>query len=284
MSVITLSALYQFPIKSCAGKQTSQLIIGPRGPEDDRMFMVTNPQYVFLTQRKENGGLPRMAFIGSRISRGNEQLSLFDLRSVVTPCQFDVKSQGTPIKAQVHDDVCDALDQGDVPAGWLTEFLGVPCRLVRMVNTYYRQVDRVFSPKPAQVSFADDFPLLLISDASLEDLNERLKARGKLPVDRLSFRANFWVSGCRAYEEDTWSRIRINGVEFDVVKSCRRCSVTQVDRGTGEYRPDHEPLPTLQMYRHQTIPETGKKGVMFGRNMVHRGTGAVYVGNTVEVI
>lgn len=280
-----LSVLFQHPIKSCAGWSVDQLTIGERGPEGDRLFMVTDENYVFRTQRKENGGFTKMVFIEPQFIDNGERMLLCAHDDSMPICSFTIRtSTATPVRATVHNDTCAAICQGEEAAEWLSAFLGKPCRLVRMTDTFYRRVDTVFSPEPAQTSFADAYPVLLISDASLDDLNARLEAQGKSPVNRKNFRSCLWVSGCQPYEEDTWKRIRINDVVFDVVKPCQRCSITQVDWQRGVYRDDKEPLITLQTYRHQKIELTGKSGVMFGQNLVHRGKGIIRVDDEIEVL
>lgn len=286
MSQITLSALFHFPIKSCSGWSHHDVMrIGPRGPEGDRVFMVTDDKYHFLTQRKEQGGFTKMALIIPRVHSGDAVLEL-DAPGMPHRVVYVRRASPLPtVRVTIFDDACDALDQGDEIATWLSSYLDTPCRLVRLADDYARPVDPIFCrSEPAQTGFADAFPILLISDASLADLNDRLQQRDRDPVSRENFRAAFWVSGCTPYEEDTWKRIVINGITFDVVKPCARCSITTVDPKTGLYRADHEPLVTLNAYRHQTIAKTGKQGVMFGQNLVHRGTGMVRVGSAVEVL
>jgi MOSC domain-containing protein len=250
--------------------------------------MVTDEHYRFRTQSKNQGGFTRMALIRPFYDPARQLLSLAapDVPDCTIPVQWDGREEECKMRKMVtvFDDVCEAIDQGNVVAEWLSRFLGAPSRLVRMEGNWYRPVDPVFSPERAPISFADAFPILLISDASLLDLNWRLEARGCDPVSRENFRAAFWASGCEPYEEDTWKRLRIGGIFFDVVKPCARCSITQVDWQKGVYREDQEPLVTLRTYRHQTIPQTGKQGVMFGQNLVHRGLGEVCVGDEIEIL
>lgn len=282
-----LSALYTHPIKSCAALQVNALRIGRRGPDEDRMFMITDEHYVFRTQRKEQGGFAKMARIFCWFVRhaGRQVLTLSD--GSMSMCRVVVQtSSEAPVRATVHGDLCEAIDQGEQPAAWISNFLGVPCRLVRMTDAFYRRVDPqfLFTEDPVQTGFADAYSVLIISDASLADLNERLLKYEKAPVCRENFRSCLWVNGCKPYEEDGWRRIRINGVVFDVVKPCKRCSITQVDVRRGVYREDKEPLLTLGTYRHRTIERTGKSGVMFGQNLVHHGTGLLRVGDEVEIL
>jgi len=260
-------------------------MMGPRGSEGDRMFMVTDEKYVFRTQRRENGGFTNMARVGCRLIDHGKTLTIFSTQFPHLRREIKIlTSADKVVQVQVHKDTCDAIDQGDEAADYLSDLLSAPCRLVGMADTFYRRVDPVFSPETAYVSFADAYPVLLISDASLADLNSRLEAQDKEPVSRDNFRSCMWVGGCSPYEEDTWKQIQINGVVFDVVKPCQRCSITQVDHLVGRYRGDKEPLITLRGYRHQTIPQTGQQGVMFGQNLVNRGFGIIRARDRVQVL
>ena len=150
------------------------------------------------------------------------------------------------------------------------EFLGLEARLVYMPDIADRVAER--DGYVSQVSFADSYPLLLISEASLEDLNSRLDE--PLPMNR--FRPNLVVRGCAPYAEDTWKEIEVNGVRIHVVKPCSRCATTTVNQSTGEK--GKEPLRTLATYRQHD----GK--VFFGQNLIHETTGTLKVGDEVKVI
>ena len=131
-------------------------------------------------------------------------------------------------------------------------------------------VDSSFAESGDQVGFADGFAFLLISEASLEDLNMRLE--DPLPMNR--FRPNFVVRGCGPYAEDGWSRLRIGSVPFRVAEPCPRCAITTVDQETGTR--GKEPLRTLATYRKF------EGEVFFGRNLIHDTLGTVSVGASVE--
>lgn len=280
-----ISTLYRYPIKSCAGRVwNGPMEIGERGPVWDRLFAVTDFEGNPRTQRREQGGFTKMALISPLIVGGTHiDLWAPDTDSLTIPIEI-VGGPGFSRQATVFGDICKVIDQGTRGNTWFTQYLGVPCCLVRMADTCYRRVDPVFSPEAAQTSLNDGFPILLISEASLADLNSRLAVKGRAPVSRENFRAPFWVDDCEPYEEDTWDRIEINGIEFDVANPCRRCSITQVDPQRGEYREDNEPLITLRDYRFQTIKKNGQSGVMFGQNIVHRGTGIVQPGDEVHIL
>ena len=161
---------------------------------------------------------------------------------------------------------------GSEADSWLSLALGTPCRLVHMAETTERPVDPDYAATAARVSFADGFPFLLISEGSLQDLNTRLAS----PVTMARFRPNIVVSGALPFEEDTWREIRIGDLRFEVVKPCARCVMTTVEPTTGEK--GKEPMRTLSTYRKQG------SNVFFGQNIIHRGTGTLAVGQSVEVL
>jgi len=129
-----------------------------------------------------------------------------------------------------------------------------------------------FARPGENVSFADAFPFLLLSEGSLSDLNRRLET--PLPIER--FRPNIVVSGCEPYAEDGWQQVRIGKVVFRVAKPCARCVITTTDQTSGERGP--EPLRTLAQFRQKD----GK--ILFGQNLVHEGRGILRVGENVEVM
>ncbi|MBC7811774.1 MAG: MOSC domain-containing protein, partial [Burkholderiales bacterium] len=141
----------------------------------------------------------------------------------------------------------------------------------------FRAVDMNFARSIAQVGFADGYPMLMISEASLVDLNEHLTARGKDTVPMTRFRPNIVIAGCEAFAEDDWQQVRVGDIPLDVVKGCARCVTTTVDQQTGT-RPDvKEPLATLASYR------TVAHGAIFGQNLIHRAMGTLRAGDTVNI-
>lgn len=181
---------------------------------------------------------------------------------------------GASVAVSVWKSEVAAKPAGDAADAWLSEFLRQPVRLVHMDASVTRPITDVHSQLGDEVSFADAFPLLLISRAALDGLNARL-AR---PVSMLQFRPNLVVDGVPAHAEDGWKSIRIGEVEFDVAKACTRCVFTTVDPTRGERDPDGEPLRTLIGYRR--TPD----GVTFGQNLIPRSMGTVNVGDRVQVL
>lgn len=237
-----------------------------RGLEHDRRWMVVDTQGRFLTQRE----LPRMALITTRLTVDDLVLGAPGMPDLAVPLRSE---GGDAAPVSVWSDATTGTPAGLEADRWLGAFLGVSCRLVRMPGDAVRQVDRAYAREGEQVGYADGFPFLLISQASLDDLNRRLSA----PVGMERFRPNLVVSGCAPYAEDGWTRIRIGAVLFRVVTSCARCVIVTVDPSTGER--GREPLRTLAGYR------TVEKRVLLGQNLIHDSIGGVLrVGDAVEVL
>jgi hypothetical protein len=151
----------------------------------------------------------------------------------------------------------------------LSKHLGRDVRLVYMPGDSQRPVDPQRGRPGDLVSFADAYPLLMISEESLASLNERLAE--PLPMER--FRPNVVVAGGDAHAEDALGAFRIGDVAFRNVKPCDRCTVTTVDPETGER--GREPLKTLAEYRKWD----GQ--VWFGTNLIHDGRGTLSVGDPI---
>jgi len=262
---VLVTGLFVYPIKSCAGTPLDVAELGDRGIQHDREFMLVDPDNHFLTQRQ----LPRMALIHPNRTADALELTAPGMRALrLTPRLAGERRQLTVWRDQVG-----AIDQGPEVAQWLSTYLDKPCRLVRHADDAVRRVDAEFARQPTdQVSFADGFPLLLISEESLAELNTRLPEA--LPMNR--FRPNVVVRGARtAYAEDTWQEISVGGVCFSLVKACARCAITTTDQATAER--GIEPLATLATYRRVA------RGVLFGQNLIHHRRGTIRVGDTVRI-
>lgn len=165
-----------------------------------------------------------------------------------------------------------ALDCGDEAAAWLSRFLEMECRLVFFPEDEIRQVDPTYARSGDRTAFSDGFPVLLISQASLDDLNRRLKT----PVAMRRFRPNLVVSGCEPFAEDGWKQIRVGEVTFRVVKPCSRCVIPNIDPDTAEK--SAEPTRTLSGFRRR------ENKIFFGQNLIADGMGKLELGMPVEVL
>ena len=273
MTDLHVTAIYTYPIKSCAGLSHDSAPLEARGLRDDRRWMIVNRSGKFVTQRD----LPRMALIRPLLVESVLRLTAPDMPDLDVPIRVDGDEVQTR-RVVVWRSTCDAIDTGDAAAEWLSSFLGESLRLVKMADAFVRLTSDQYTDQPAPVGFADGYPLLLATDSSLADLNARLEGRDKSPLPMRRFRPNVVIGGNGAWDEDNWTRITIGGIPFDVVKPCARCVITTVDPATGVI-PDHEePLATLATFRR------GRNGVLFGQNIIHRATGEIRVGDRVEVV
>lgn len=262
MSEIAVAALYIYPIKSCRGQSVDQALVTSRGLADDRLFMITDADGDFLTQREH----PRLALIEPTL--GEELLTL--RAPGMAALDVPVRTSGPMHRVVIWRDTCQAFDQGDAVAVWLGEYLQTTARLVRLADAHPRLVDPHYRRRTSdETSFADGYPFLLIGEESLVELNQRLAT--PLPMDR--FRPNIVVRGGGPFTEDGWQQLRIGDVTFDVVKPCARCQMTTIDQARGVVA-GPEPLATLATFRRD---ETGK--VLFGQNLLSTGAGMIMVGD-----
>jgi len=263
-----ISSLHHYPVKSMRGIALSEAAFGVRGIAHDREFLVVDAADVFITQR----GHARMALFAAEVAGGTLTLRGPERASLSLP----VVQDGARRPVQIWRDTVMAVDQGDAAAAWLSAGLEMPVRLVRMADDFARTLDPVYAKRPTdQTGFADGYPALVVSEASLDALNARLIARASAPLPMNRFRPNIVVGGAAPFAEDGWKRIRIGGMIFDLVKPCARCEVTTTDQDTAEK--GLEPLATLATFRKVN----GK--VMFGMNAIHAGPGVVQVGDEVVV-
>lgn len=261
----SLSALHIYPIKSCKGLNLTSVSVGPKGPGFDRRWMVIDANGRFISQRQFH----KMALIDI-LQDDNELI----IKIPNNPeYRMPIFSSGEQKQVSIWKDTSLGVDQGDEIAHLLSRFLETECRLVFMPDTSFRQVDQKYALRNNDdVGFADGYPFLLISEASLEELNCRLQE----PILMDRFRPNLVIKGCEPFEEDTWKFIRIGEIYFQVAKPCSRCIVTTIEQSTG--KKGLEPLQTLATYRKQ------EKGIMFGQNLIHQNNGILQVGDELEVL
>jgi uncharacterized protein YcbX len=267
---ITLSALHIYPVKGLKGIQLTEARCTDRGLEHDRRWMVVDPSGVFLTQRDH----PRMATVWTDIAGEELLLSAADAGEVAVPLD---PAMAPPLRVRVWNSDCTALAVSAAADAWLSDYLDLRCRLVYMPDESKRTSNPKYAGYERFVSFADGYAYLMIGEASLADLNQRLseKDHAALPMNR--FRPNLVVSGSDPYAEDGWGEMRIGSAVLRGAKPCGRCQVTTTDQATGDVR-GPEPLATLSEYR-----SSAEFGTMFGMNLVTVQPGAVRVGDTVHL-
>jgi hypothetical protein len=264
----TLSSIHVYPLKSASGIAPDEADVERRGLDGDRRWMLVDDEGTFLSQRSH----PRLALIDVTATDQGLRLAAPDQPPIDVPRPNG--SMATMPVTVWGDDVDAAPASGDAHA-WCSAFLGEDVRLVYMPEASRRAVDADYAVRDNDiVSFADGYPLLLTTTASLADLNDRLDA--PLPMDR--FRPNVVIDGTDAWAEDAWRRVRIGDVVFRSVKPCGRCAVTTTDQQTAER--GTEPLTTLATFRRNA--DTGK--VYFGWNLIPEGPGRLRVGDDMDVL
>ena len=249
--MIKISELYIYPVKSLAGISLQQTELTALGFKYDRRWMIVDVNGRFMTQRE----IFKMATIKTAIKDNQLVLSHAEDSIVVPQCDDMDKK----IQVIVWNDTLNALLVSSKVDDWLSHILAQPCHLVYMSDQVKRQVDTGFAPRGQHVSFADAYPILVISQASINDLNEKLPEA--ININR--FRPNLVVSGTPAFGEDDWSDLSINNIEFKAVKKCSRCIMPSVNQQTG-IQDQVKMLATLNTYRKQD------KKIKFGQNLIYK--------------
>lgn len=261
-----IAGIFLYPVKSTAAIAVNEASIEPRGFAGDRRWVVTDESGEFLTGRE----FPKLVQIRAEPRTDRLEMIAPGMPGIAVP----IPDSGAPRQSvTVWNDRCEGVGAGRAVDDWLSEFLDLRCRLVYMDAECVRHAGG--ARKQGEVSFADNCPLLLISSASLDDLNRRLPA----PVDMRRFRPNLIADGTGAYAEDAWQRIRVGEAVFQAVERCDRCAFITIDPDNAEKHPQQEPLRTLSRYRRDT-----DGGVYFGRNLVAERLGRVRTGDPVQVL
>lgn len=266
MSDLIISELRIHPVKSLGGIVLQRARVEAFGLHNDRRWMVVDANDRYLTQREQ----ARMCLIQPEPLADGLHLTAPGMTPLTVPHDTDMPER----EVSVWEDRCRARDCGDAVAQWLSDFLHIPCRLVYFPDDGRRAVDPTYARPGDVTAFSDGFPLLLIGQSSLEDLNSRLAQ----PVGMARFRPNLVVSGALPYAEDDWKRLRIGDLSLRVVKPCSRCVIPTIDPATGKRDAEAEPLRTLGDYRRR-----GHK-IFFGQNVIADGLGELAVGQRVEII
>lgn len=272
MPTLTLSAINIFPIKSLRGVSLTSSEIDNRGLLQDRRWMLVDNNGKFITQRQH----ARLALVDVKPGSGQLVLSAPDMVPLTIPLHPAFHEN---INVTVWHDSCDVWSLEAIYDEWFSDYLHTGCRLVYMPDHVKRSVDNNFSVSVHdQVGFADGFPFLLISEASLADLNKRIMEQGGSALPMMRFRPNLVVKNEVPYEEDQWKIITIGELTFHVVKPCSRCVIPTIDIETGEKR--SEPMKTLSGYRQRD------NKIYFGQNLIHEHNkpGSLQIGDEVTVV
>lgn len=265
--MIKLTDIYIYPIKSFGGIGVDESLVLKPGLEHDRRWMLVDASGNFLTQRT----FPKMATLSVEWNNGEFQIKdkLNPTDKISLPF---IPQRKLSKKVRIWDDEVIAYLVDPAVSKWIQQKLQIPCELVHMPESVTRPIEEKYAISDESVSFADAMPFLLISQASLDELNNKLKHQ--VAMDR--FRPNLVVSGTDPFEEDQWDIIKVGSVRFKIVKPCARCIMTTVEQGTGKI--GKEPLLTLSRFRKE-----GNK-IYFGQNMIPLDKGMIRQNGAVEVI
>ncbi len=255
-----VSALHLHPVKSCAGIAPDQALLLETGLDLDRAWMVVDAQGEMLTQRE----LPRLALVQPAFKGGDVVLRAPGMLAL----HLHTDTVEQPTRVRVWDDIVKAYDMGNLAAQWFSDFLGRTARLARFDPEETRHCDPQWTGElSVGPAFADAFPLLVLGQASLDELNQRLAARGQAPVTMQRFRPNLVLSGLQAFDEDHLHEILITTddgpVRLRLVKPCVRCSIPSVEPATGVQT--QEPSATLAGFRADPRMQGG---ITFGMNAI----------------
>lgn len=278
-----VSELCIYPIKSCQGIKLATVEVTKKGLLWDRELMVVSQKGKFLTQRQ----FPQLAKVQVTLEEQSLKLAVSDPTLGLEPITFTPTFDGQEMEVKLWQDVTVAIDQGDRLAKWFHRVLELDetrqCRLVRQSPKHKRPVKhKVNLDQKSTVSFADGYPCLLTTTASLAELNHRIQDTYEDETQLVSmdaFRANIVIESDLAFDEDSWRTIEIGELKFAVVKPCSRCIIATVDQHSGNLNEWKEPLRTLGTFR-----QFGDQGVMFGENIIPYTSGRISVGDKLEIV
>lgn len=271
MPTITISDLYIYPIKSTKGTRLPHANVDELGLDFDRRFVVSDDSGQFITARTE----PSLCLVSAKITEQGVVLTAPNMPTLSLEYQkFSDQYQSVNVWG---DDI--AGQRCSIAANsWFSEYLHRPCHLLYFGKKSSR-VKKTNTDSARKVAFADGYPLLLISQASLDDLNQRLASKNEKPVSMAQFRPNIVVENCLPFAEDGWQHIRIGDIEFKVSKPCERCIFTTIDPENGEKNPQQQPLSTLKSYRQADQGE-----ILFGQNLIPLNSGKISQGESITII
>jgi uncharacterized protein YcbX len=260
----SIAALYVYPVKSCRGIAIDTGQVTARGFAYDRRWMVVDDRGSVVTQRQ----VRELCLVDTALEGDSLVLAAEGAGSIRLPAQHE---EGPELECSIWQHTGKAVRHAEGSA-WMSALLGRESSLVYMAERHQRPVDPGYALPHDRVSFADDFPFLVISEASLEELNTRLEQ--SIGMER--FRPNIVVRGVAPFAEDAWRRVRMGGITFRAAKACSRCAIPTIDQRTASK--SAEPLRTLSAYR------SWDGGTWFGMNLIGDDTGVLSIGDAVRAL
>jgi uncharacterized protein len=264
---VKVSELYIYPVKSLGGIARQTVEITDTGFKYDRKWMLVDEDNLFISQRT----CPQMALL--QTAETEKGIKVFHKQNLQEEIIIPFENESIKrINVVIFEDNCDAVEVGKEQNEWFSEMLKANCKLVFMPDDTKRLVDKRYAGNDEITSFTDGYPILMVGQSSLNNLNDKLEEQ--LPMDR--FRPNIVFTGGHAHIEDEMATFEINKINFGGVKPCSRCVMTTINQQTTEKR--KEPLATLATYRLKN------NKVYFGQNVLHRQKGSVSIGDEIKII
>ncbi len=266
--MVSISQLHIYPVKSLGGIAVSSALVTDRGLQYDRRFMLVDDNKIFLTQREHR----TMALLKTVIE--DDELIVYHKDNPSDKLRVPLVPEPSALTTVVNvwDDWCEGQYIQEDADTWFSEKLDFSCRLVYMPEASKRKVDNRYALDNDITSFSDGYPVLVIGQSSLDDLNNRMEE--PLPMNR--FRPNIVIAGSQPFEEDTMGHFSIKELNFYGVKLCARCVITTTNQDTGDT--GKEPLKTLAQYRRID------NKVLFGQNILCKGRGIISVGDEIKIV
>lgn len=262
---MNVSELNIYPVKSTKAQSLTSSSVGSEGLSDDRKWLLIDEKNQLITGRD----YPALLKLSTSVA--NETLTIDSPGGSIhfhaeTEGEADFQFFSEQLKGSFYSKEADH---------WFSDYLDITCRLI-----YQNEIPRSVLEKRGgktgdTMNYGDEAPILLIGEASLQELNGRLEK----PIIMAHFRPNIVIKGSDAYAEDHWKVIRIGSVEFQVAQACKRCVFTTIDPVTLEKSSSGEPLRTLAAYRKHA-----EGGVAFGVHLIPRKLGKISVGDEAEVL
>lgn len=256
-----------YPIKSSAGIELSNSWVEELGLAFDRRFVVASPEGEFFTARTQ----PTLCLIQANLTATGMVITAPNMPALTIEYH---KLSPNYVAVRVWNDTINAQQCLENINQWFSRYLEQPCQLL----FFGADSQRFVKNKSSQVGFADGYPLLLISQASLDSLNSQYSSDTPT-IAMAQFRPNIVVNNCDAFAEDTWQHIRIGEVEFEITKPCTRCIFTTINPQTSEQHRQQEPLKTLKNFR-----QVANGDILFGQNLLALNQGQIKRGDSVEVL
>lgn len=271
---IKLSQIYVYPIKSLAGIKLNEGQLTKRGLHLDRRWVLVDADNKLITQR----GYPTLCLLQQAITETG--IHIYNRNKPDQQIIIPFEHTGTEIQeVDIWDNICQGVSVNDKVDAFFSDYLQMPCKLLFQPDNLERVLNKTNAADGHQTTFTDGYPYMILSEASLQDLNKRIGGNSDEGLKMNRFRPNFVVKGCDPYAEDTWKKFQLGNIVFHQAKPCVRCSMTTIEQETAQKHKAQEPLRTLQTYRRW-----GKEGVIFGMNIAAENTGDLRIGDELSIM